>query len=1413
MKYLTKTSLILALFLLSNVAWGQVSITTTTGSYSQNFNSLINTGSATWTDNSTIANWYAQRTGSGTDIVANNGGSNTGNLYSYGNTATDRALGSVGSGTAGNFAWGVKLQNNTTSTLQISLAYTGEQWRNSAAAAQTVSFYYKTSSSDFSALNPNDNTTWTNVSLLNFTSPVTGGTAGALDGNLAANRVVFSSTTVTTLNPGEYIILKWDDPDHSGADHGLSIDDVTISWISLSLQLQHPIATNVNCGFTMNFGSQFVGTDTDLELRILNNGSDDIDINSLTALTAPYSYVSPPTLPVTLAPTEFIDLTIRFSPTATGTFTSNFTINYNDGSAKTCVVNLSGTATTPPVGSDIIVNPSFVYPTNIPYINYQTTDITSANIGTSSIEIAQFTIRDGGTGAPDADALPTILNNLQFSVATCGAIRRLAIYDGTTEIAEITPTCAFASFSGLNIQAPDDGTKTFRVIASFNASPITDRSQIRLTVTSATVAGGSSAFAATNAGGAQTSIAGDNNRLNVIADRLAFVQQPTNVGISTTMTPFPTVEARDANGNRDIDFTGVVSITSTGTLDASPKTATAVSGLATFNNIIHTATATARTLTASATGLTAATSGNFNIVLSTIFQPGDLMFIGYDNAIDGSTDAVSIVTLVEIVPGTKFIYANAVYEMFAPANTRTRRWYGCNSDATNNIEAWEITYNGATSIPAGSVICFEVPGSGEPNNFSINGTASTAFSKATAPNTTGGSANMSTTAPDPVFLMQGVFTNHGTYSTFNGRILGAIMQGGTWYSITDNLSSIASGNERRRSRIPPEVECFAVQGRTTTGSAYGYYNGSRTGSQPTIISNIINVASNWEQGNGTNTNNEVPAATCSSVFTVGGAGVAGKWTGSDNTNWFNCRNWENFSVPTATVDVTISPTATNNPTISSTATNADLYFATLDNTQRVAECRNFTLDRLTLVVEGSASNRLDIHGNLTISGTGALDMDDGNPSNPDGVINLLGNWNNTLTASAFLEGNGTVRFRSSTASQSISTQDGTERFHNIVFNNTAGNITLSSTNVEVSNSATFTAGIVSAPNANTARIEFLAGSSYTGAGVGSHVNGWVRKVGNTAFTFPVGNGSYYAPIGISAPSDVAHHFTATYNRVYPTPYNILSKVASLDHVGNCEHWILNRTGGSSNVQVELSYDDARSCGITAGYEADLRVARWDSTMWQNEGGTLAGIGVRSNVVSSFSPFTLGSVTPFNPLPVDLLSFKAWVTAKGEAQLTWQVAAEIDSKGYVIEKSLDNKNFVEIGFVEAQQQYAYHFLDTQFAELSYYRLRIVENDGRHRFSQVISLNKNDLQNAQILIYPNPADEQDEIKVVLGNRTDWGKLKLAVYGQSGRVIGEISAEVTTIENYLNQTLASQPKGMYVIYLQTEEGKTFTTKFLKK
>ena len=223
--------------------------------YSQNFNSLISSGTTTWTNGSTLSGWYTSRTGNGTSIVANDGGSTAGNLYSYGaSSSTDHALGSVGSGnaTAGNFLWGARFFNDTGSTISsLYISYAGEQWRNSAAAAQTVDFQYQLGATILNA------GTWTDFNPLDFTSPVTGGTAGSLNGNLSANRTIISGTlSGLSLAAGQEIWLRWSDPDHSGSDHGLAIDDVQVSISPL------PGITITELAGSTNVNEQGATTDT-----------------------------------------------------------------------------------------------------------------------------------------------------------------------------------------------------------------------------------------------------------------------------------------------------------------------------------------------------------------------------------------------------------------------------------------------------------------------------------------------------------------------------------------------------------------------------------------------------------------------------------------------------------------------------------------------------------------------------------------------------------------------------------------------------------------------------------------------------------------------------------------------------------------------------------------------------------------------------------------------------------------------------------------------------------------------------------------------------------------------------------------------------------------------------------------------
>lgn len=253
--------LILKAFLLISVlSFGQVNMTSS-GSYSQNFNSLAISGSSNnFTNNITIASWYIQREDNNANpnvYAASSGTSSTGSFYSFGSTGnSERALGTVNSGSTEDVAIGLLLRNTSGVTISsVTVSYSLEQWRKGNDTQQGLTFSYQTSSSIISNLSPNTDMGWTSVSSLNLNGPVSSGQDDvSLNGN--TNKVSANNVTLTGLNlaNGQYLMLRWRDVNHSGNDHGLAIDDVTVNYTVPSFLVLNDITTNNNSAnpFTTN---------------------------------------------------------------------------------------------------------------------------------------------------------------------------------------------------------------------------------------------------------------------------------------------------------------------------------------------------------------------------------------------------------------------------------------------------------------------------------------------------------------------------------------------------------------------------------------------------------------------------------------------------------------------------------------------------------------------------------------------------------------------------------------------------------------------------------------------------------------------------------------------------------------------------------------------------------------------------------------------------------------------------------------------------------------------------------------------------------------------------------------------------------------------------------------------------------
>lgn len=192
--------------------------------YTQNFDTLANSG----TSGALPDGWFLSESGANANATytAGNGSDNAGDTYSFGATGSaERALGGLQSGSLIP-TFGAAFTNNTGTTItSVTISYTGEQWRLGTAGrgADRIDFQYSTDATSLTS------GTWTDHNPLDFSSPVTTGTVGALDGNAAANRTTISGTIIGLNIPnGTTLWIRWTDFNASGSDDGLAVDEFSL---------------------------------------------------------------------------------------------------------------------------------------------------------------------------------------------------------------------------------------------------------------------------------------------------------------------------------------------------------------------------------------------------------------------------------------------------------------------------------------------------------------------------------------------------------------------------------------------------------------------------------------------------------------------------------------------------------------------------------------------------------------------------------------------------------------------------------------------------------------------------------------------------------------------------------------------------------------------------------------------------------------------------------------------------------------------------------------------------------------------------------------------------------------------------------------------------------------------------------
>ena len=361
----------------------------------------------------------------------------------------------------------------------------------------------------------------------------------------------------------------------------------------------------------------------------------------------------------------------------------------------------------------------------------------------------------------------------------------------------------------------------------------------------------------------------------------------------------------------------------------------------------------------------------------------------------------------------------------------------------------------------------------------------------------------------------------------------------------------------------------------------------------------------------------------------------------------------------------------------------------------------------------------------------------------NGQLYVKGNLTNNQTPAII--GTGTL-YLNGTAAQTVG---GTASFKtfNLNTNNTSGGIDIT-TNLSVSGTHTFTSGLIT--TAASRYLIYEDNATNTGASDAAHVNGWVKKLGDDNFTFPVGNASRLREIAISGLSS-SSEFNAQYSGTTTNTSNLQSPLVAINPN---EYWTLDKVSGSGTIAVTLNWNNAK-VAFPHYVLSDLRAAQYTASKWTSTGannitGTVLTSGTITSDPFSFSgamPLSIGSTTFVVPL------FFLELTAQNKEEYTlvqWKTAQEQNVKMLEVQRSGTGNNFITIGQVSphntfTQQLYEYKDLDN-LNGTNFYRIKSIDFDGNIKYSKVVSISVNE-STQEITLLNNPV--KDAINLSINN----------------------------------------------------------------
>lgn len=242
---------------------------------------------------------------------------------------------------------------------------------------------------------------------------------------------------------------------------------------------------------------------------------------------------------------------------------------------------------------------------------------------------------------------------------------------------------------------------------------------------------------------------------------------------------------------------------------------------------------------------------------------------------------------------------------------------------------------------------------------------------------------------------------------------------------------------------------------------------------------------------------------------------------------------------------------------------------------------------------------------------------------------------------------------------------------------------------------------------------------------------------------------------------------------------------------------------SSFALLLLRYNPDGSLDPTFGPSAN-GIATADITSSNDIGYTMALHGSRIYVAGSTADPALRKQVilaafsnNYTTLPLSLLQFWA-ETQTNKVQLHWQTTSEENVKEFIVERSNDGKTFATIAHVfptgnsNSINDYAYTD-QLPLAANNFYRLFIQDEDGKYKYSKVVSVRFAKEVSMNLLVYPSPVKDNLQIQLPSGLN---GNIDLQIIDINGRIVKRNSIASNGNSLTTSFDVSSLQKGVYII-----------------